>query len=146
MNYYENIMIIDPNLNDKEIEKAVERVKDVINKSGGEILKSEKLGLKKLAYDVKKQKKGSYILLLLKAPPTTILELERFYKVFDPILKFLIVKLKKKQIMAALTSLSESEADTKNKEEETKDIKSRGINQTVHTRGELPSQEVKENV
>ena len=115
MNYYENIMIIDPNLNEKETEKAVERVKGVISKSGGEILKSENLGIRKLAYDVNKQKKAAYILLLFKSPPTAILELERFYKVFDPVLKFIVIKLKKKQTAAALASLEASaKTDIKN--------------------------------
>ncbi|MBI5050630.1 MAG: 30S ribosomal protein S6 [Nitrospirae bacterium] len=115
MNYYENIMIIDPNLNERETEKAVERVKEVISKSGGEILRSENLGIRKLAYNVKKQKKATYILLLFQSPPTAILELERFYKVFDPVLKFIVIKLKKKQTAAALASLEASaKTDIKN--------------------------------
>lgn len=108
MNYYENIMIIDPKSDSKEIERASERVKDVINKSGGEILKEENWGRKKLAYTLNKQKEGFYVLLLFKAPPSTILELERFYKIFDPVFKFLIVKLRKKEIKAVTASLTQT--------------------------------------
>ncbi len=109
MNYYENIIILNPALETRAIEEAVDQVKSIISNKGGEILKSENLGQKKLAYDLKKQKKGAYILLLFKAPPAVIAELERFYKVFDPLLKFLVIKLKKKQIEAALASLAETE-------------------------------------
>lgn len=107
MNLYENIIILDPNLDNKAIEQAVERVKNVIIKKGGEVLKSENWGHKKLAYEIKKQKKGTYILLLFKAPPTIITELERFYKVLDLLLKFMIIKLKKREITAVLSSLSQ---------------------------------------
>ncbi len=105
MNFYENILILDPNLDDKAIEDAVERVKDMVIKKGGEVLKSENWGHKKLAYELKKQKKGVYILLLFKAPPPVIAELERFYKLFDPLIKFLFIKLEKKQIEAALSTI-----------------------------------------
>jgi small subunit ribosomal protein S6 len=106
MNFYENLIILDPNLNDKAVEEVVERVKDVIIKKGGEILKSENWGHKKLAYEIKKHKKGTYILLLFKSPPFVIGELERFYRVFEPILKSLVIKLKKKQIEAAVSAMT----------------------------------------
>jgi len=105
-------MIVDSILNDKEVEKALERIKDVITRSGGEVLKTENLGVKKLAYRVRKQEKGAYILLVFKSPPTTILELERLYKVFAPVLKFLIVKLKKKEVASVLASLSDESKST----------------------------------
>ncbi|MBI4654778.1 MAG: 30S ribosomal protein S6 [Nitrospirae bacterium] len=119
MNYYENIMIIGPNFDSKEIERASERVKDVINKSGGEILKEENWGRKKLAYTLNKQKEGFYVFVLFKAPSSTILELERFYKVFDPVFKFLIVKLRKKEIKAVTASLTQT--NTRKAEEIAKD-------------------------
>lgn len=105
MNFYENIIILNPSLNDKAVEEAVGRVKDVVVKKGGEILKSENWGHKKLAYEIKKQKNGTYILLLFKASPSVIAELGRFYKLFEPLLKFLIIKLRKKQIEAALSAM-----------------------------------------
>lgn len=111
MSYYENLIIIDPDLGEKEIGKATERVRYVIIKSGGEVIREESMGVKKLAYNVKKHKNGLYVLLIFKAPPSTILELERFYKVFDPVLKFLIVKLRKKETAALLTSLKTSESE-----------------------------------
>ncbi|MBI5196912.1 MAG: 30S ribosomal protein S6 [Nitrospirae bacterium] len=136
MNYYENVMIIDPNLDEKETVKAAERVKDVIGRAGGEILKSDNLGVKKLAYEVKKQKKGNYFLMIFKSPPSAILELERFYKVFDPVIKFLVIKLTKKQIAAALAALSKPDAK--------KEIKSNLTD--VKPMAEAQPQEVKEDV
>ncbi|MBI4686441.1 MAG: 30S ribosomal protein S6 [Nitrospirae bacterium] len=118
MNYYENLLIIDPTLDDKETEKTIDRVKDVITKSGGEILKSDKWGRRRLAYTIKKHAEGFYMLLLFKASSASIAELERLFKVLDPVLKFIVVKLKKKEVAHIEAALSQ--AETKKKEEASK--------------------------
>lgn len=108
MNFYENLVILDPALNDKTLEEATERIKDLIVKKGGEILKSENWGRKKLAYELKKRTEGFYLLVLFKAPSSAIIELERFYKIYEPVFKFLVIKLKKKQIESALPAITET--------------------------------------
>ncbi len=110
MNFYENIVILDPNLDEKATQEAVERVKNVIVKKGGDVFRSENWGSRKLAYDVKKHKKGTYILILFKAPPSTIAELEKFYKVFDLALKFMVIKLRRKEIAKLMLSLAGASA------------------------------------
>jgi small subunit ribosomal protein S6 len=102
MNYYEDMVILDASLDDAAVEETVQRIKDVIVKQGGEILKAEVWGRRKLAYELNKHQKGNYVLLVFKAPPSTIAELETLSKVVDSIIKFMVVKLiKKKQIEAA---------------------------------------------
>jgi small subunit ribosomal protein S6 len=117
MNYYEKVIIFDPNLEDSAVEENVVKMKDLIVRQGGEILKSENWGRRKLAYALNRHQKGNYIMLLFKAPPATIIELEKFCKVVDPIIKFMVVKLtKKKQIEAVLTALAQSAAKNESKE------------------------------
>jgi small subunit ribosomal protein S6 len=107
MTLYEEIMIIDPNLDENAINEIVENVKDKIIKQGGEILKSENWGSRKLAYQLNKQEKGHYIVLLFKAPPTTIQELERFAMITDAINKIMVIKVvKKKHVEAVMASLA----------------------------------------
>ncbi len=106
MNIYENIIILNASLADEEIEAATGKIKDLITSSGGEVLKADVWGRKKLAYDIKKQKKGFYLLLLFKAPSTLIKKLEDYYRVFDPIIKYIVVRLRKKEMDAALQSIS----------------------------------------
>lgn len=110
MNFYENIFILAPSLDENAIENALERVRDIVIKNGGEIIKTENWGRKKLAYNLKKQDKGFYIFLVFKSPPSAIFELERFFKVFDPLLKYMFIKMTKKQVEALMTSLKESES------------------------------------
>jgi small subunit ribosomal protein S6 len=114
MNLYEKVMILDSRLDDSAVEETVEKVKDRIIKQGGEILKTENWGTRKLAYELNKHQKGNYVILLFKAPPSTIMELERFCRLTDAIIKIMVVKLqKKKQIEAVLASLTETGTDSK---------------------------------
>ena len=98
MNIYENFLILNASLSDEEISTSISKIKDIIVNAGGEVLKADLWGRKKLAYEIKKQNKGSYVLLVYKAPSSTIKILESYYKVFDPVIKFMVIKLGPKQI------------------------------------------------
>lgn len=108
MNIYENIVILDASLGDEEIETATGKIKDLITNSGGELLKVDIWGRKKLTYEIKRQKKGFYMLLLFRAPSPLIKKLEEYYKVFDPVLKNMIIKLGEKQVEALTKAESAS--------------------------------------
>ena len=111
MNYYEEVMILDANIDDNAVNETIDRVKSVIVSKGGEILKTDNWGRRKLAYELNKHQKGNYVLLNFKSPPDTVLELEKLSKVVDPIIKFMVVKLtKKKQIEKMLKSVAEAQA------------------------------------
>ncbi len=113
MNYYEKVMIIDPNTDDAVVEETVGKIKDSIIKQGGEILKTENWGRRKLAYELNKHQKGNYVFLLFKAPSATISELERLCKVLDPVIKFMVLKLtKKRQIETAISQVQSSARST----------------------------------
>jgi small subunit ribosomal protein S6 len=98
MNTYENIVILNAALPDEEINTTISKIKDIIVNAGGEVLKVDQWGRKKLAYEIGKQAKGFYVLLIYKTPPETIKKLEELYKVFDPVIKFMVIKLGPKQI------------------------------------------------
>ncbi len=108
MNIYENMVILNAAISDEEAEAAVAKIKEVITGQGGEVLKVDVWGRRKLAYEIKKQKKGLYVLLFYKTPAVTIRKLEEFYKVFDSVLKYMVIKLEAKQVK----SLEKAEAAT----------------------------------
>lgn len=95
MNTYESIFIINPNVSDEETAGIIKKMQDVVEKQGGEMLKFEDWGKKKLAYEVNKHKRGHYAFFQFKAAPAAISELERTYKLTDSVVKFLTVKLEK---------------------------------------------------
>jgi small subunit ribosomal protein S6 len=107
MNIYENIVIINASLSDEEIETATGKIRDLITNSGGTILKTDVWGRRKLAYEIKKQKKGFYILFLFQAPSPVIRKLEDYYKVYDPVVKFMVIRLDKKMLKGVVLAKPE---------------------------------------
>ncbi len=117
MNIYENIIIMNAAISDEEAEAAVTKIKDLVTGQGGEVLKVDVWGRRKLAYEIKKQKKGLYVLLIYKTPSATVKKLEDFYKVFDAVLKYMVVKLEKKQVQDLEKSEPVAEAPAEQKVE-----------------------------
>jgi small subunit ribosomal protein S6 len=107
MNIYENIVILNASLSDEEIETAAGKITDLITNSGGTILKTDVWGRRKLAYEIKKQKKGFYILFLFQAPSPVIRKLEDYYKVYDPVVKFMVIRLDKKMLKGVVLAKPE---------------------------------------
>lgn len=91
MNKYETVIILSKNLNEEEIDEVNNKLVDVI-KQEGKVEQIEKLGLKKLAYEIRKQKEAYYVVLTYKTIPDTIRELERVMRITDEILKFITVR------------------------------------------------------
>ena len=91
MNKYESVIIIKPNLEEGEIEGIVTEITDLINQDG-EVTKVEKMGIKKLAYEIKKNKEGYYIIFYFEAKADVIFELERNYRINENIIKFITVR------------------------------------------------------
>lgn len=100
MNIYENVVILNPSLNEEELKAAVEKIVDVIKGTNGEVLKVDTWGRRKLAYELNKQKMGYYVMFLMKAPSPTVKKIEDYFKVFDPVMKFMVIRLGKKQVDA----------------------------------------------
>ncbi len=97
MNIYESIFILKPSISDEDIQKTVGKMEGIV-KQGAEIIATENWGKKKLAYEVAKEKRGVYVLLRFQGKGDIISELERNYRIDDNVIKFLTVKLDKKEI------------------------------------------------
>ena len=91
MNKYESIIIINPNQDEQGIKNLIKKFTDLINKNG-KVESVEEMGKKRLAYEIKKQKEGYYVLFNFDAEPSSIAELERNYRITDEIMKFIVVK------------------------------------------------------
>ena len=91
MNKYESVVIIDPSVDEEKVKELSQKFTDLINKDG-KVEKIEELGKKRLAYEVKKNKEGYYIVFNFEANPILIAELERNYRIIDEVIKFITVK------------------------------------------------------
>ncbi len=96
MRIYEELFIVRPDAIDEEIDPVIEQLKNVITHAGGTLDKTEKWGVRKLAYRVMKHNEGQYILLQFTAEPGTVKEIERRLRVADMVLKFLTVRIDEK--------------------------------------------------
>ena len=91
MNKYESVIIINPNLEEEAIKALIEKISNLIN-TDGKVSSVEEIGKKKLAYEIKKNKEGFYVVYTFEANPELITELERVYRITDKVIKFIVVK------------------------------------------------------
>ncbi len=95
MNKYETIFIVNPEVNEEGIKGLIQKFSDIIN-NDGKVLEVEEMGKKKLAYEVKKNKEGYYVVINFEAKPELIKELERVYRITDDVIKFLTISKEEK--------------------------------------------------
>src|SRR5690349_23309171 len=98
MELYESLFIIRPSVSDEETNALIEKMKGVADRTGAQFIKSENWGRKKLAYEVRRERKGTYVYFYFKAPNKTVAELEHAYRLEDNIIKFLTVHLEKELV------------------------------------------------
>lgn len=91
MNKYETVMILNSTISKESRNNAIEKIKNYIQENG-EIEKTEDIGKRKLAYEIKRNKEGYYYIIEFMAEPESIVELERIYRITDEILKFIVVR------------------------------------------------------
>ena len=96
MRIYEELFIVRPDATDEVVDPLVEQLKSVVTQAGGTIDKTEKWGVRKLAYRVLKHNEGQYILIQFSAEPGTVKEVERRLRVADVVLKHMTVRIDEK--------------------------------------------------
>lgn len=107
MRRYETIFIAHPDLSEEEIENLSERYGAIIRKGGGTVVKVEKWGIRKLAYEVKKHLRGYYVFFDYMAPAPLIAEIERNLRIDEKVLKYMTVKTKSKAAKEEIEEIKE---------------------------------------
>ena len=90
---YEVMFIVRPDLEDEEADKLIESLTNTVKNGGGAVRSAEKMGRRKLAYNVRKFSDGSYVLLTIEATGPVVLELERRLRVTEQVIKFITVRM-----------------------------------------------------
>jgi small subunit ribosomal protein S6 len=85
---YECMLVLKPTLAKEESDKIIDRFADVIKSLEGDVQKVDRMGKRKIAFDMKKQAEGYYATINFTAPGTVVAELERQMRIADEILKF----------------------------------------------------------
>ena len=118
MTCYETLFVVKPTLTEEETAAQIAKMKEVIAKVDAELLATDEMGMRKLAYPVEKNDRGFYTVLYYKAPGEAIAEIERNLKINEEVIKFLTVKYVKGKEIAQFDKLVAA-ANTEKKEEST---------------------------
>lgn len=108
MTNYESVLIARQDLGTSQVNNIVSELSDVIKKEGGEVVKVDNWGLKNLAYRIKKNRKGHYVLMNITAPANAIAEFERIMRFNEDIIRYMTVKVD--EFNSELSSSNETSA------------------------------------
>jgi len=90
---YETVFIADSTYTDEEIDELIKGYDQVITSAKGKMLKVEKWGKRRLAYAIRRNEEGVYVLMTIECPPSLVKELDRRYRMNDRILRHLVVRV-----------------------------------------------------
>lgn len=97
MPLYESTFIARQDISAQEVENLTKQFSQILENNGGKVVKKEYWGLRNLAYPIKKNRKGHYIMLALDASPAALKEMERNLKIHDDILRNVSVRVEELQ-------------------------------------------------
>lgn len=93
MRNYETVFIARQDITSGQVETLVNDYTKVIGSFGGQVTKTEFCGLKSLAYPIKKNTKGHYVLLNINVKPEGVQEMERQMKINENVIRYLTIKV-----------------------------------------------------
>ena len=92
MNKYELCVVVSAKLEDDDRAAVLGRVKEQIERFGGQIVDVEEWGKKKLAYEIQKMKEAYYYFIRFEAEATAPIEIENRVRIMDGVIRYLCVR------------------------------------------------------
>ena len=111
---YETLYIVKPDLTDEEVQVIADDVIAQISAAGGEIVKAETWGKRRLAYEVQKCSEGHYVLVRFTATPDFVARLENHFRLTDTIIRFLLVHFDERTLRLEASQKKRKEAEIRN--------------------------------
>jgi len=101
---YEVTYILRPSLEESEVEERSNAIGEIVKGQGGEVLGIERLGKKRLAYEIADVREGNYVVMRFNSDAAASKELERLLKLHEDVLRALVVRLDSRMLahMAAM--------------------------------------------
>ena len=96
MKNYELLTVFKPSLDSDELDSIVEKISEEIKSQKGSVVSVDKMGRKKLAYDVQGYRDGFFANLIISLPAESIVEFKRNLKLNDNVLRFMFMEISKK--------------------------------------------------
>jgi small subunit ribosomal protein S6 len=117
---YQSVLILKADLDEAQVAQVLEKTTEFLAKYNGSFLKVEKWGKKRLAYRVKKSRFGYYINLYHTCESSKVSSLELDLKLYDLVLKFLVIRLEESETKRAMSReyIGDSDEKSANKKDE----------------------------
>lgn len=93
MPLYESVFIARQDISQAQVDGLVERFTGIISEGGGNIAGNEYWGLRNLAFRIRKNRKGHYVMLNIDAPPTAVAEMERNMRIDEDVVRYMTLKV-----------------------------------------------------
>jgi small subunit ribosomal protein S6 len=93
MREYELTLIVRSDFEEPDLMALIDRVKALITDQGGEVVKLESWGTRRLAYPIKHMREGQYVFMVIQLPPQALTEVDRGIKLIEDILRHLFVRI-----------------------------------------------------
>ena len=93
MRTYELVFIAQPDLDEEALASLVESIQQTISDNGGEIVKTEAMGRRRLAYPIGRHSEGHYTLIHAAMERQALIELDRRLKLSEDVIRHLVVRL-----------------------------------------------------
>jgi small subunit ribosomal protein S6 len=93
MREYELTFIVRSDVEEPDLTDVIDRIKDLITDNGGEVVKLDLWGTRRLAYPIKQMREGQYVFLVTQLPPQAVIEVDRGIKLTESILRHLFVRI-----------------------------------------------------
>ena len=91
---YELVFIFNPNLTEDDFTKSLGKVNELITKLGGTVGETNNWGKRRLAYQIKRQSEGNYVLEKVQIKQTALKELDSALKLMEDVLRYLFIREK----------------------------------------------------
>ena len=126
---YQSVLILKADLDDAQVDQVIEKITEFLSKNNGSLLKVDKWGKKRLGYRIKKSRFGYYLNIYHTCESLKVSALEADYKLYDLILKFLVIKLSDKELEQEMKSdeIENPVEETKEKTPATKSESDNGV-------------------
>ena len=115
MKEYELTVLVHPDL-EANLDTVLDKVRALVTDNGGEIIKEDNWGKKKLAYSIRREEFAVYVYFEVKLPAEALLKISNVLNITDEVLRYLLVKADDKA-RQALAEQKEREAKSESEEE-----------------------------
>jgi small subunit ribosomal protein S6 len=141
MAIYETIFILDSLMQTKEIDAAIERFSEILKSNGCKIRKEERMGKRRLAYEIQKKQYGYYGSIEFEGEGDVVSELENEYNFNDKVLRYLTYRYDKSKLKMMAKAKEEAPAA----EEKAEKPAAEQVAEPVVEKAEEPQAENSEN-